>query len=111
MSLEEAAATETEIVRAVAPAHDPYAALRLPNFRLFLAGIAVAIFGMLMQTVAVGWEIYERTHEPLDLGLVGLVQFLPVAALTLPAGHVADVLIRKYVIMASIFSLACCSLG
>jgi MFS family permease len=111
MSLEEAAEPETEIASAIAPAHDPYAALRLPNFRLYLAGNALAIFGMQMQTVAVGWEIYERTHEPLDLGLVGLAQFLPVAALTLPAGHVADVLNRKYVIMASIFSLACCSLG
>ncbi|HVX63271.1 MAG TPA: MFS transporter [Pirellulales bacterium] len=112
MSLEEAAEPETEIARvATAPAHNPYAALRLPDFRLYLAGNAIAIFGMQMQTVAVGWEIYERTREPLDLGLVGLVQFLPVAALILPAGHVADRVNRKLVIMASIFSLACCSVG
>ncbi len=111
MSLEDAAEGETEIADAVAPAHDPYAALRLPNFRLYLAGNALAIFGMQMQTVAVGWEIYERTGNPLDLGLVGLVQFLPVAALTLPAGHVADLLNRKLVIMVSIFALACCSLA
>lgn len=127
MSLEEAAEGETEIANAAARAdnpyaapahdpnveraHDPYAVLRVRNFQFYLAGNALAIFGMQMQTVAVGWEIYERTRDPLDLGLVGLVQFLPVAALTLPAGHVADLLNRKYVIMASMFSLACCSLG
>ena len=111
MSLEEAAEPETEIASAAAPVHDPYAVLRVRNFQLYLAGNALAIFGMQMQTVAVGWEIYERTGDPLDLGLVGLVQFLPVAALTLPAGHVADLLNRKWVIMASMFLLACCSLG
>ncbi|HEV7224505.1 MAG TPA: MFS transporter [Pirellulales bacterium] len=111
MSLDEAADPETEIAVPGAPLHDPYAVLRMPNFRLYLAGNALAIFGVQMQTVAVGWEIYERTHEPLDLGLVGLVQFLPIGLLTLPAGQVADLLNRKRIIMASMLVLACCSLG
>jgi MFS family permease len=127
MSLEEAAEPENKVAGAGAhadnpyaapahdgsaePAHDPYAVLRVRNFQFYLVGNALAIFGAQMQTVAVGWEIYERTRDPLDLGYVGLAQFLPVAALTLPAGHVADLLNRKYVIMASVFSLACCSLG
>ena len=51
----------------------------------FLVGIAVQ-----MQTVAVGFQVYETTHNPLDLGLIGLSQFLPFVILVLPAGHIAD---------------------
>jgi MFS family permease len=91
--------------------HDSYAALRLPGFRRFVVGNFLAILGMQMQTVAVGWEIYERTGRNIDLGLVGLAQFLPVALLTLPAGQVADRFNRKRVVMAGVFSLAACSLG
>jgi MFS family permease len=54
-----------------------------------------------MQVVAVSWQIYELTGRPMDLGLVGLAQFLPVAILTLVAGHVADRYDRKRVISIS----------
>ena len=43
-----------------------------------------------MQTVAVGWQLYSLTGSALDLGLVGLVQFVPMVILTLVAGQVAD---------------------
>ena len=43
----------------------------------------MATFGQEMMTVAVGWEIYERTHSPLALGLVGLTAFLPMVLMTL----------------------------
>ncbi len=43
-----------------------------------------------MQAVAVGWQMYDITHNPLDLGLVGLTQFIPAALFVLVAGHVAD---------------------
>lgn len=94
-----------------AAAHDPYAALRLRNFRFYLAGNFMAIFGMQAQTLAVGWELYERTHSAFALGLEGLVQFLPVAALTLPAGHEADRSHRKAIVMIAMATMACCSLG
>ena len=61
-----------------------------PGFaRFLLARLAVSI-AVQMQTVAVGWQIYAITHDPLDLGLIGLSQFLPFVLLVLPAGHVAD---------------------
>lgn len=61
-----------------------------PGFaRFLLAKLAVSI-AVQMQTVAVGWQIYAITHDPLDLGLIGLSQFLPFVLLVLPAGHVAD---------------------
>jgi len=43
-----------------------------------------------MQAVAVGWQIYDLTHSPFQLGMVGLVQFAPIVLFTLIAGHVAD---------------------
>jgi MFS family permease len=91
--------------------HDPYAALRVRDFRLYLIGNLLATVGTQMQTVAVGWELYERTHEPLALGLVGLVQVVPVILLTLPAGHVVDRVERRLVLMASLALLAAASLG
>ena len=53
-----------------------------------------------MQTVAVGWQIYEITRDPLDLGLIGLSQFLPFVVLVLPAGHFADRHTRQKVLAA-----------
>ena len=50
----------------------------------------LATLGAQMQTVAVGWQIYAITRDPLDLGLIGLSQFLPFIVLVLPAGQVAD---------------------
>jgi hypothetical protein len=57
--------------------------------RYLAARIAVSI-AVQMQTVAVGWQIYSITRDPLDLGLIGLSQFLPFVLLVLPAGQVAD---------------------
>jgi MFS family permease len=67
----------------------------------FLASLAVQ-----MQTVAVGWQVYEVTRDPLDLGLVGLSQFLPFVLLVLPAGHLADSRDRRR-ILATCFALEC----
>jgi MFS family permease len=55
-------------------------------------------FGFQMMSVAVGWQIYEITHRALDLGLIGLVQFVPSVLLALPAGHVADQFDRRRIV-------------
>ena len=86
-------------------AHDPYAAFRFGDFSLFTAGNLLSITGRLMLAVAVEWEIYARTHSATALGLVGLVIAVPVVALSLPAGHLADRFSRKHIILISqIFS-------
>ena len=90
--------------------HDAYAALRVPDYRRYLTGNLLALLGSQMQAVAVGWELYERTHRPLHLGLVGLVQVIPVVALALPAGQIIDWLNRRYVIMGALLAMASCSL-
>lgn len=57
---------------------------------LFLTARTLSSVAIRMQSVAVGWQVYETTRSPLDLGWVGLSQFLPFVVLVLPAGHVAD---------------------
>jgi len=90
---------------------DPYAALRLRDFRLLLVGRFVTSMGNQMLTFAVGWELWLRTHNAFNLGLVGLVQVVPVIALSLPAGYVADHYNRRKIVGATQLFLAFCSLG
>ena len=58
-----------------------------------------SMFAFQMVSVAVGWQIYDLTHQALDLGLIGLVQFVPSLLLALPAGHVADLFERRRIVL------------
>jgi MFS family permease len=91
--------------------HDPYAAIRDGNFRRYWIGNLVATLGLQMQAAGLIWEIYHRTESPLDLGLVGLVQVIPVLSLALFAGHVADRVDRKLVLIGALALGGLCSLG
>jgi MFS family permease len=87
------------------PRHDPFAAFRSRGFSFFTAGNLLSIIGRQMLAVAVEWEIYRRTHSATALGLVGLVFAIPIVGLSLPAGHLADRVSRKHIILVSqIFS-------
>ena len=85
------------------------AAFRFRDFRLYQAARLLTIVGTEMQSVAVGWQVYELTHRPLDLGLVGLAQFLPGILLFLLAGHTADRFDRRRIILACYSAFALCS--
>jgi MFS family permease len=74
-------------------------ALRHRDFTLFLSARFLATAAVQMQSVAVGWQIYDRTGDPLDLGLVGLAQFVPFVPLVLIAGHFADRFERRRIIL------------
>jgi MFS family permease len=67
--------------------------------------------GQQMLSVGIGWELYERTHSALALGLVGLVQVLPVIFLALLAGQVADQFDRRRIVLITQGVLALCSIG
>ena len=104
----------TEMVleyEAIPPAHDPYAAWREPDFRLYAAGWTWALVGQQIQNTAIGWEIYQRTGSRMDLGWIGLVQAIPVMLLALPAGHVADRYDRRKVVMAGQAIAVLCSIA
>ena len=90
---------------------DPIAALRHRDFLVYLLGSFVSNTGNQMRTVAVGWEVYERTREPISLGIVGLVLAVPVILLALPAGAAADRHSRRRIIMWSQAGLALSGLG
>ena len=91
--------------------HDPYAALRYPDYRRLLAGGVLSSTGAEMLSVAIGWELYDRTGSKLALAFVGLVLFLPVLCLALPAGHAADRYSRKLLLLLSLSTMALASLG
>ena len=103
------APSEAEASPPVVEAHDPYAVLRNRDFVFYLVGRFVASFGQQMLTMAVGWELYERTRQVLALGLVSLTQMLPMVVFTLPAGHVADNYSRKRVIVLMSLVITCAS--
>ncbi|HEY3662156.1 MAG TPA: MFS transporter [Chthoniobacterales bacterium] len=91
-------------------ARDPYAAFRFRGFALYAIGNSIAIAGRQMLTIAIEWEVYARTHSATALGLVGLVAAVPIVALSLPAGHLADRLRRKSIILFSQAVSAFCSI-
>lgn len=87
----------------------PYAALRIPEFRLFVTARVCVTMAIQIQAVVVGWQVYEITKDPLSLGLIGLAEAIPSIAVALYAGHVADVVPRKRIIMVGLATLLLCS--
>ncbi len=86
-------------------------AFQYPSFLLFQTARFCIVLATEMQSVAVGWQVYEITKRPLDLGLVGLAQFLPGILLFLVSGHVADRYDRRKLIVICYVGFAlCCSL-
>ncbi len=76
-----------------------FGALRHRNFTLFLTARFCAILAVQMQSVAVGWQVYSLSGDPLDLGLIGLAQFAPFSVLVLLAGQVADHADRRFILL------------
>ncbi len=77
------------------------AAFRHRDFRFYLSARFFSLIAHTMMTVAVSQAVYEMTHNPLHLGYIGLSLFLPKFLFTLPAGHVADRIDRRKIMMAS----------
>jgi MFS family permease len=93
--------------------HDPYAALRIPAYRRFVAAGVLSAIGQGVLTVSVGWELWVRTRSAEYLAYTGLAQFLPVLLLALPAGQAADRYRREmlYRIAQSFAAIAAFSLA
>lgn len=88
----------------------PYAFHYLP-FTLFWASRLFTSFAVQIMAVAVGWQVYDITREPLDLGLVGLAQFLPSLALVLITGAAADRYSRRMIMSLCMLVEAVVALG
>lgn len=102
---------EHEIPTAVAVEHDPYAALRIRLYRFYVLSYCVAVIGGQIQSAAIDWELYQRTNSALMLGMLGAVQFLPIALLSLPAGQVADIYDRRKILIIGQLLLAIWGVG
>src|ERR1035441_8666684 len=92
------------------PESPPGVAFRHANFRYYLMVRVLTTTASEMQAVAVAWQVYALTHRPLDLGLVGLAQFLPGILLFLVAGQTADRFARQRILQACCGGFALCSL-
>ena len=84
--------------------------LRHSAFIRYLCARMLAMLAAQIQTVAVGWQVYSITRDPLDLGLIGLSQFLPFIVLVLPAGQIADRHDRRRIVMLCYATSTLCAL-
>jgi MFS family permease len=96
--------------------HDPYAALRSLSFRQYVVGLIANTVGEQMVEAAVAWDLYARTKDPMSLFWVGLIIAVIVMVMAIPAGHLADRLPRRGIVivtqlcaMGAIFGLALAS--
>jgi MFS family permease len=74
-----------------------FPALRVRDYRHWWLALLAMQMGLQMLEVAIGWEVYAQHGSPLDLGWIGLAEFIPMFVLALPAGHLADRLPRRLV--------------
>lgn len=91
--------------------HDPYAALRIGNYRAYLVGNTLALIGRQAVVAVAIWQVYAWTRSSAMLGLVGLINVLPLLVFILPAGALADRRNRKHVIAAGTAGLGLLNLA
>ena len=90
---------------------DPYAAFRSPDYRCYAIGNLISAFGRQVLGIAIGYEIYQRTHSATALGIVGLMGALPIVFLSIPAGLAADRWNRKAIIIITQLVTMLASIG
>jgi MFS family permease len=78
------------------------------DFLIYLSSRFLSTIAMMVQSVAVGWQVYDISHQPLALGLVGLSEFIPMFLITLPAGDVTDRYDQRRVLVVSLVADAIC---
>lgn len=88
----------------------PYAALRLPEFRRLVGAIFLLTLALLAQEVALGYELYLLTRDPLTLGFIGLAEAVPFIALALIGGHLADRREKRTLLLGSLAVIVVASL-
>jgi MFS family permease len=88
-----------------------FPALRVRDYRHWWLALLAMQVGLQMLEVAIGWEVYAQHGSPLDLGWIGLAEFIPMFVLALPAGHLADRLPRRLVFGCALLLGAAVGLG
>lgn len=88
-----------------------YAAFRHRPFLSYWTARFLTTFATMIVSVAVGWQVYDLTRDPFDLGIVGIVQFLPSLLLVLVTGVVADRFGRRLIMTLATLVEAGCALA
>jgi len=87
---------------------NPYAPLKIPEFKYFIAGRFIFIMGLRMTGTVIGWWIYLLTNSPLALGFVGLSEVIPALSLALYAGHYIDINEKRKILLTCILLYVVC---
>ena len=90
---------------------DPYAALRIKEFNIFLLVRFVLVFGWSMQFIVIEWQVYSLTKDPLSLGIIGLMEIIPAFTMALFAGHIVDQKEKRNLLALCIAAFSLISLG
>lgn len=90
--------------------YDPYATLRIKEFRSFVFARFFTTIAIQMQSVIVGWQVYSMTRDPFSLGLIGLSEAIPFLGLSFFSGHIADIFNRRKIILISMLIYIACAI-
>ena len=90
---------------------DPYAALRIKEFNIFLLVRFLLVFGWSMQFIVIEWEVYSITKDPLSLGIIGLMEIIPAFTMALFAGHIVDQKEKRNLLATCIAAFSLISFG
>lgn len=91
--------------------NDPYAALRIKEFNIFLLLRLFLVFGWSMQFIVIEWQVYSITKDPLSLGIIGLMEIIPAFTMALFAGHIVDQKEKRNLFALCIAAFSLISLG
>ena len=93
------------------PKNDPYAALRIREFNIFLFVRFLLVFGWSMQFIVIEWQVYSITKDPLSLGIIGLMEIIPAFSMALFAGHIVDQKEKRNLLATCTAAFSLISLG
>jgi len=91
--------------------NDPYAALKIKEFNIFLFVRFLLVFGWSMQFIVIEWQVYSITKDPLSLGIIGLMEIIPAFSMALFAGHIVDQKEKRNLFASCIAAFSLISLG
>lgn len=92
-------------IRNLQSAHDPYSSLRFKEFRFFIIARLLLTIAFQVQAIVINWMVYEHTRDPWTLGLMGLIEAIPILCVSLFGGHFADKFNRRKIILLFVFLL------
>lgn len=93
------------------PKMDPYASMRIKEFKPYLIMRFALVFAWTMQFIVIEWEVYHITKDPLSLGIIGLMEVIPALSIALFAGHIVDKSEKRKLLMICIFAFSTLSLS